>query len=143
MGSFKSRHVRSSTVQGVSRPGVDRGGGRSERGAKRCEVVGVAGQDVVARANGGDHQVGVDDVCCFGLSEELSDWAAVIEWVDRDGLEECGKSGLSGSVAPYLPDDGVGGVQSGLGSACGGQECAGALISPVDLCFFTRGRRRT
>ena len=82
---------------------MDRGGGRSERCAKRHEVVGVAGQDVVAEPNCGDHQVGVDDVCCSGLTEELSDWPAVIERVDRDGFEECSESGLSGTVAPYLP----------------------------------------
>jgi len=57
------RHTLEYTVLGASRPVVDRGGGGSERCAKRCEVVGVAGQDVVAQTNGGDHQVGVDDVC--------------------------------------------------------------------------------
>lgn len=126
------RHIRRYTVSGVSRPGMDRGGGRSECCAERREVFWVAGQDVVAQANGGDHQVGVDDVCCSGLSEELSDLAAVVERVDRDGLEECRESGLSGSVAPHLPDDGVGGVESGFGSACSGQERVGGLITPVD-----------
>ena len=89
---------------------MDRGAGRSERSAERREVVWVSGQDVVAQTNRSDHQVGVDDVCCFGVTKELSDRAAVIEWVDLDRLEECRESGLSGSVAPYLPYDRLSGV---------------------------------
>ncbi len=45
-----------------SGPGVDGGGGWAQHGRERREVVWVAGEDVVAETEGGDHQVGVDDV---------------------------------------------------------------------------------
>ena len=46
----------------VSWPWVDGGGCGAQYGAERGEVVWVAGEDVVVETNGGDHQVGVDDV---------------------------------------------------------------------------------
>ncbi len=75
---------------------------------------------------------GVNDVCCLGLSEKLSDWATVIKWVDRDGLEECREPGLSGSVPPHLRYDGVGGVKIRFGSAGSSQERVGGALASID-----------
>lgn len=50
-------------VQGpASRPGMDGGGCRSQHCAEDREVVGVAGEDIIAETNGRDHQVSVDDI---------------------------------------------------------------------------------
>lgn len=83
------------SVDSGSRPGMHGWGCRAQRRAERGEVVGVAGEDVVADAYGRDHEVGVDYVSCPGLSQELSDRAAIVERVDRDGLEERGEAGLT------------------------------------------------
>ena len=117
---------------GSSGPSVDGGRCWTKNGAEVCEVVGVAGEDVLAEADGGDDEVGVDDVGGSGLGEELADWASVVEWVDHDGFEEGGKAGLAGSGAPYLCQHGVGGVECSLGLGCGCDKGVGCSFAAID-----------
>ena len=111
---------------------MDCWGCRAQHGAERREVIWVPGEDVVAEAYGSDYQVGVDDVGCSGLSEKLSYRAAVVEGMDRDGLEEGREAGLAGPVSPDLSEHWFGGVKSGLGSSGGGHESVGGPFASVD-----------
>lgn len=43
--------------------------------------------------------MGVDEVCGPSLSEKLPHWAAVVERMNQDRLEERRKAGLSGDPA--------------------------------------------
>ncbi len=86
----------------------------------------------MAEADGGDHEVGVDDVSGSCLGKELTDWAAVVEWVDHNGFEEGRKAGLAGSGSPDLCHHGVGGVKRSVGSGCGCHECVGCSFAAID-----------
>lgn len=100
----------------LSGPGVDGGCCGAEWGGELGEVVGVAGEDVVAEPEGADDEVGVDDVGGSGLGEEASDGVSVVERVHRNGLDEGSEACLSW-VSPDLGQDRVGGVQRGSGAA--------------------------
>ena len=76
-------------------------------GCEGGEVGGVGGDDGVGEVEGEGHEVGVDNVRCLGLAEQVAHNEGVIvsEFVNLDGSQQLGEPGLSASVAPHLGDD--------------------------------------
>jgi hypothetical protein len=92
---------------------MDDRGCRAEHRCQGRDVVWVAGEYVVAEADGADDEMGVCDIWSVGLGEQAADGPTVIEGMNGDGLQEGRQAGLTLAVSPDLGDNGVCGVQPG------------------------------
>ena len=114
------------------RPVEDVGLAFGQRRGERFEVVDVAGQDRFRALYGHDDEVGVDDVAGSCSRQEVPDFGSVIEGDDHHGLKKPGKTCLSGTVAPHLGHDGMGGRQWRVVRERSGEELLGGAFSSID-----------
>lgn len=87
---------------------MDGGAGGAQCIGDSAEVVRVSGEDAVVEASSDHDKVRVDGVTGPGEGKKSADRPAVVEWVDRDGLQERGKSRLGGSTTPHLGNNRMG-----------------------------------
>lgn len=95
---------------GLSGPGVNGRRCRAKCGCDPSEIIGIAGENVVAKPEGTDCQVCVDHIAGRCLSQELTNRSAVIESVDGDRLEKCPETSLT-RTSPHLCNDWSGCVE--------------------------------
>ena len=75
-----------------------------------AELVGVSGEDAVAETSGDHDEVRVDNISGPGEREKSAKRSAIVERVDRDGLQKHGEPCLGNAVSPHLGDNRMGGV---------------------------------